>query len=590
VLVPKLVTTLRGYTRAQFGADLTAGIIVGIVALPLAIAFAIASGVTPGRGLWTAIVAGFLISALGGSRVQIGGPTGAFVVIVYGIVQRYGVDGLIVATFMAGIILVAMGLLRFGAAIKFIPHPVTVGFTSGIAVIIFSSQVKDFLGLRMGDVPAEFVEKWRAFAGHADAMNPTALGLAVLALAIIVLWPRVSHRIPGPFVALILTTALVQLFHLPVETIGSRFGAISASVPHPVLPSLGFTQVMTLVGPAFTIAALAAIESLLSAVVADGMIGGRHRSNMELVGQGVANMASALVGGIPATGAIARTATNVKNGGRTPVAGMVHALTLLLITLFVGRWAALIPLATLAAILVVVAYHMSEWRVFVAEFRAPKSDVAVLLTTFLLTVLVDLTVAIGVGMVLAAFLFMKRMADVTNVTAVRRELAADADGAADPYDSDANAMRRRDIPAGVQVYEIDGPFFFGAAERFKDALARVASKPRVLILRMRAVPAIDSTGLRALTDVVRRSRADGTLVLLSDVHAQPMVAIGRSHLLDELGDEQLFGNLDDALNRARAHLGLPELPPPAGTSPTVRRETPVAGEPRQPTGAGAPER
>ncbi|HEU4628616.1 MAG TPA: SulP family inorganic anion transporter [Gemmatimonadaceae bacterium] len=588
MLVPKLVTTLRGYSRAQFGADVAAGVIVGIVALPLAIAFAIASGVTPGRGLWTAIVAGLLISALGGSRVQIGGPTGAFVVIVYGIVQRHGVDGLIVATFMAGIILIAMGLLRFGAAIKFIPHPVTIGFTSGIAVIIFSSQVKDFLGLRMGAVPAEFVEKWRAFAEHANAVNPAAVGTAGIALAIILLWPRVSHRVPGPFVALIVTTALVQGFHLPVETIGSRFGTIDATVPHPVLPALSFAQVTTLVGPAFTIAALGAIESLLSAVVADGMIGGRHRSNMELVGQGVANMASALVGGIPATGAIARTATNVKNGGRTPIAGMTHALTLLVITLFVGRWAALIPLATLAAILVVVAYNMSEWRVFVAEFRAPKSDVAVLLATFLLTVLVDLTVAIGVGMVLAAFLFMRRMAEVTNITAVRRELADEP--AADPYDSDANAVRRRVIPPGVQVYEIDGPFFFGAAERFKDTLAQVAEKPRVLILRLRAVPAIDSTGLRALTDVVRRSRGDGTLVLLSDVHAQPMIAIGRSHLLDEIGDEQLFGNLDDALDRARAHLGLPPAPPPPGVAPTVRRETPPAGEPRPPAGVGAPER
>jgi len=574
VLVPKLVTTLRGYTRAQFGADLTAGVIVGIVALPLAIAFAIASGVTPDRGLWTAIVAGFLISALGGSRVQIGGPTGAFVVIVYGIVQQYGIDGLLVATFMAGIILVAMGLLKFGAAIKFIPHPVVVGFTSGIAVIILSSQVKDFLGLRMGDVPAEFVEKWRAFAEHLGTATPAAVGVATLALLTIMLWPRVSHRIPGPFVALITTTALVHWLGLPVETIGSRFGAISGSLPRPDLPALGFSQVTALVAPAFTIAALAAVESLLSAVVADGMIGGRHRSNMELVAQGVANIGSSLVGGIPATGAIARTATNVKNGGRTPVAGIVHAITLLLITLFVGRWAALIPLATLAAILVVVAYHMSEWRVFVGEFRGPKSDVAVLLTTFLLTVLVDLTVAIGVGMVLASFLFMRRMAEVTNVSALRRELG-EGDEAGDPYETDANAARRRSIPAGVQVYEVDGPFFFGAAENFKDTLARVADRPRVLVIRLRHVPAIDSTGLRALTDVVRRSRKDGTLVLLADVHAQPMIAIGRSLLLDELGDENVFGNLDDALDRARAHLGLPPAPAPPGATPTVRRETPV---------------
>lgn len=577
MLVPKLVTTLKGYTRAQLGADLTAGVIVGIVALPLAIAFAIASGVAPERGLWTAIVAGFLISALGGSRVQIGGPTGAFVVIVYGIVQQYGIDGLVVATFMAGVILVAMGLFRFGGAIKFIPHPVVVGFTSGIAVIIFSSQVKDFLGLRMGDVPAPFVEKWRAFAAHAETADPAAVAVALLALAIILWWPRVSRRIPGPFVALVVTTAIVQGFHIPIETIGSRFGAISASLPHIGLPSLGFGEVTALVAPAFTIAVLAAVESLLSAVVADGMIGGRHRSNMELVAQGVANAGSALVGGIPATGAIARTATNVKNGGRTPVAGIVHALTLLLITLFVGRWAALIPLATLAAVLVVVAYNMSEWRVFVAEFRAPRADVAVLLTTFGLTVLVDLTVAIAVGMVLAAFLFMKRMAEVTNVTVFTREFSDAADQAADPYDADPNAVRRRSIPGGVQVYEVNGPFFFGAAERFKDTLASVSGKPRVLIVRMRDVPTIDSTGLRALTVMVRRARKDGTLVLLSDVHAQPMITIGRSMLLDELGEEQIFGNLDDALNRARAELGLPEVAAPAGTLPTVEREARAAG-------------
>jgi SulP family sulfate permease len=578
VLVPKLVTTLKGYTRAQFGADLTAGVIVGIVALPLAIAFAIASGVTPARGLWTAIVAGFLISALGGSRVQIGGPTGAFVVIVYGIVQRYGIDGLIVATFMAGIILVAMGLFRFGGAIKFIPHPVVVGFTSGIAVIIFSSQVKDFLGLRMGDVPAEFVEKWRAFGANATTLDPAAVGIAALALAIILWWPRLSRRVPGPFVALIVTTAIVQWFGVPVETIGTRFGAISAGLPDIGLPSLGIAEITALVAPAFTIALLAAVESLLSAVVADGMIGGRHRSNVELVAQGVANLGSALVGGIPATGAIARTATNVKNGGRTPVAGIVHAVTLLLITVFVGRWAALIPLATLASILVVVAYNMSEWRVFVAEFRAPKSDVAVLLTTFLLTVLVDLTVAIAVGMVLASFLFMKRMSEVSNVTVFAREFSNSSDHAADPYDADPNAVRRRSIPKGVQVYEVNGPFFFGAAERFKDTLASVAATPRVLIVRMRDVPAIDSTGLRALTVMVRRARKDGTLVLLSDVHAQPMIAIGRSMLLDELGDEQIFGNLDDALNRARAELGLPLAPPPEGAALTVERELRASGE------------
>ena len=359
MLVPKSLTTLRSYDRSQFSADVVAGVIVGIVALPLAIAFAIASGVTPDRGLYTAIIAGFLISALGGSRVQIGGPTGAFVVIVYGIVQRFGIDGLIVATLMAGVILIVLGVARMGAAIKFIPHPVVVGFTSGIAIIIFSSQVKDFLGLKVANLPAEFIPKWRVIASHLDSIDITTAVISMLALAIMLVWPRVSRRIPGPFVALIVTTVVARVFNLPVETIGTRFGAISASFPHPVVPHVTLDQLRGLVAPAFTIALLAAVESLLSAVVADGMIGGRHRSNMELVAQGIANIVSPLFGGIPATGAIARTATNVKNGGRTPVAGMVHALTLLLITLFFGRWAALIPLATLAAILVVVSYHMS---------------------------------------------------------------------------------------------------------------------------------------------------------------------------------------------------------------------------------------
>src|SRR5690242_14888455 len=457
ILIPKLVTELPTYDRSQFQRDVMAGIVVGIVALPLCIAFAIASGVTPDRGLWTGIVAGFLISALGGSKVQIGGPTGAFVVIVYGIVQKYGVDGLTVATLMAGVLLVIMGLARLGTIIKFIPHPVITGFTSGIAVIIFSSQVKDLLGLRMGAVPADFLAKWGEFIKHAGSFSPAAAGTAALTLAIIVLWPKVNRRIPGSFVALIAVTLPASLLHLPVETIGTRFGGLSA-VPHPQIPHLTFTEITGLAAPASTIAALAAIESLLSAVVADGMIGGHHRSNMELVAQGVANIASPLFGGIPATGAIARTATNIKNGGRTPIAGMTHAMTLLLVTLFFGRWAGLIPMATLAAILVVVAYHMSEWRTFAAELRSPKSDVAVLLTTFSLTVLVDLTVAIAVGMVLAAFLFIRRMASVTNVSAVTSELEDDVDD--DSYAASGSVSQRR-IPDGVEIYEINGPFFFG---------------------------------------------------------------------------------------------------------------------------------
>jgi SulP family sulfate permease len=585
VLVPKLVTTLRGYTREQFTSDLTAGVIVGIVALPLSIAFAIASGVGPERGLYTAIVAGFLISVLGGSRVQIGGPTGAFVVIVYGIVQQYGVDGLLVATFMAGIILVGLGVARLGAAIKFIPFPVITGFTSGIALIIFASQIKDFLGIRMGDVPADFVEKIAAYAHNIGLVNPWAIAMSVGSLAILVLWPRVSHRVPGAFVALVAGTLVVALFDLPVETIGSRFGTLDASLPAPSIPNISFATATALVVPAFTIAMLGAIESLLSAVVADGMIGGRHRSNMELVAQGVANIVSPMFGGLPATGALARTATNVKNGGRTPVAGIVHAITLLLITLFFGRWARLIPLATLAAILVIVAYHMSEWRTFRSEFRAPKSDVLVMLVTFTLTVLVDLTVAIEVGMVLAAFLFMRRMAEVTNVRFLSREFGDDARD--DRYTDDPNAVKRRDVPPGVVVYEIDGPFFFGAAEKFKDTLGQIGKNPKVLIIRMRDVPAIDSTGLHALGDIVRRSAKDGTLVLLSDIHAQPMIALGKSGLLDELGDDRVFGNIDDALNGARLHLGLPLMQRPAAAAPPVVRETPpvhtpAAGRPSPP--------
>jgi len=623
-LVPKLVTTLQGYSRDQFVTDLSAGIIVGIVALPLAIAFAIASGVSPERGLFTAIIAGFLISVLGGSRVQIGGPTGAFVVIVYAIVQRHGVEGLAMATVMAGV--VGFGLARLGGAIKFIPYPVTIGFTSGIALIILSGEVKDFLGLE-GPVPAEFLARWRTVAAHFGSLNPWAVAVSLVTLAIIVFWPRLNRRIPSPFVALIVTTAAVQLLHLPVDTIGSRFGVINAALPAPSLPAVTFHQMPGLMGAAFTIALLGAVESLLSAVVADGMIGGRHRSNMELVAQGVANIVSPLFGGIPATGAIARTATNVRNGGRTPVAGIVHAVTLLLITLFFGRWAGLIPMATLAGILVVVAYSMSEWRTFLAEFRAPKSDVAVLLTTFLLTVLWDLTVAIEVGMVLAAFLFMRRMAEVTNISVLTHELQDPKDDfendpnavrrrvflltvlwdltvaievgmvlaaflfmrrmaevtnisvlthelqdPKDDFENDPNAVRRRVVPPGVEVYEITGPFFFGAAETFKERLGRIAVRPKVLILRMRHVPAIDSTGLHALRDLVRRSRRDGSLVLLSDVHAQPVVALERAGLYDELGENNIHGNIDDALNRAREHLGLPPLAAPTFATPTVARE------------------
>jgi SulP family sulfate permease len=572
MLVPKLVTTLKDYNQRQFTADLTAGIIVGIVALPLAIAFAIASGVSPERGLITAVVAGFIISALGGSRVQIGGPTGAFVVIVYGIVQDYGVAGLTVATLMAGVMLVAMGVARLGSVIKFVPTPLVTGFTSGIAIIIFSSQVKDFLGLSMGDVPAHFVEKIGAYSGAITSVSLPAAGIAVLALLIIMLWPRLNVRIPGPFVALIATTALVQLTGLDVETIGSRFGQLSAEIPAPVVPQLGVREVSALVAPAFSIALLGAVESLLSAVVADGMIGSRHRANMELVAQGVANIASPLFGGIPATGAIARTATNVRNGGRTPVAGIVHAFTLLLITLFFGRWAALIPMATLAAILVVVAYHMSEWRTFREELHAPKADVAVLLVTFFLTVLVDLTIAIEIGMVLSAFLFMHRMSEVTAVNAVTRQMARENLQQGDvPLES---LTQPAAIPAGVEVFEISGAFFFGAAEAFKETLRQVGRKPKVLIIRMRDVSLLDATGLRALRDVVRSGRAERTLVLIAEVHAQPRAALERSPVFDELGEGQIYMTLEDALDRAREHM--------ATRSPTPPTPFPAVSKPSSP--------
>jgi len=568
VFVPKLVTTLKDYNRQQFTNDLTAGVIVGIVALPLAIAFAIASGVSPERGLITAIVAGFIISALGGSRVQIGGPTGAFVVIVYGIVQKYGIEGLTVATLMAGFMLLAMGLARLGSVIKFVPTPLVTGFTSGIAVIIFSSQLKDFLGLQMGDVPANFLEKIVAYSQNLASINLAAIGVATLAVVIILVWPRINRRIPSPFVALVVTTAIVSLAHLDVETVGSRFGALSAAIPAPVFPRLGIEELTALVAPAFSIALLGAVESLLSAVVADGMIGSRHRANMELVAQGVANIASPLFGGIPATGAIARTATNVRNGGRTPVAGIVHAITLLLITLFFGKWAALIPMATLAAILVVVAYHMSEWRTFREELRAPRSDVAVLLVTFFLTVIVDLTVAIEIGMVLSAFLFIHRMSEVTAVNAVTRQMALESQDDSDvPLDQ---LTPTRSIPPGVEVFEIRGAFFFGAAEAFKETLTQVGRKPKVLIIRMRDVSLLDGTGLRALRDVVRRSKAERTLMLIAEIHAQPMAALEDSPVYEELGAGQIYMTLEDALDRAREYLTTRQ-PTPVTPFPAAKR-------------------
>lgn len=546
---PKLFTTLRQYDRKQFSKDLIAGIIVGIVALPLAIAFAIASGVSPEKGLVTAVIAGFIISFLGGSRVQIGGPTGAFIVIVYGIVQVYGINGLILATFMAGLMLIVMGLARLGSVIKFIPYPLIVGFTSGIALIIFSSQVKDFFGLHMGAVPAGFIDKWKTYFENFRAINIYALAIALATVLIIFLWPKVTRKIPGSLIAILLTTIIVQYFHLPVETIGSKFGVISSSFPSPVIPELNFTTIKNLIQPAFTIALLAGIESLLSAVVADGMIGGNHKSNMELVAQGTANIFSSLFGGIPATGAIARTATNIKNGGRTPVAGMVHALTLLLIMLVAGKWAAYIPMATLAGILIVVAYNMSEWENFVAVLKGSKSDVAVLLTTFFLTVFIDLTIAIEIGMVLAAFLFMRNMIKFSDVTILTKEID-DSN-----TEKDNEAIGKFIIPRKVEVFEITGPLFFGAAYKFKEAMKLVEKPPKVLIVRMRQVPIIDATGIKILLEVYKESQHKGTKLILSEVHSeQVMEQIKNSQLFVTMREENITTSFPGAISRSKTIL------------------------------------
>jgi SulP family sulfate permease len=570
LFVPKLWTCLReGYSREQLTKDLLAGIIVGIVALPLAIAFGIASGVKPEQGLYTAIVAGFIISALSGSRVQIGGPTGAFIVIVYDIIQRFGYDGLAIATLLAGGLLIVMGLARLGSIIKFIPYPVTVGFTSGIALIIFSGQLRDLFGLSMEQVPSEFIDKLMAYSQHLATISLPAALIGIGTVMTILLWPRITHRIPGSLVAILITTALVTGFDLPVATIGSRFGEVPATLPLPHLPALpGWHDLTRLFSPALTIAILAGIESLLSAVVADGMTERRHRSNMELVAQGVANLVAPLFGGIPATGAIARTATNIKNGGRTPLAGMVHAATLMLILLFFGKWAGLIPMPTLAGILVVVAWNMSEVHLFLKLLHGPRGDVLVLLSTFGLTVLIDLTVAIQVGMVLAAFLFMKRMAEATQVGFITRELRGDEEEEID----DPNSLRLREIPEGVEVFEINGPFFFGAADKFKNALGVISEPPKVLVLRMRHALTLDATALQALESVLARAKREGTQLLLSGVHAQPLVVMDRSGFLQNIGMENVFGNIDDALNRARAIVGDPPVSPPQPFVPTVARE------------------
>ncbi len=545
VFKPKLFSILKeGYSRKQFSKDVIAGIIVGIVALPLAIAFGIASGVTPEKGLVTAIIAGFIISAFGGSRVQIGGPTGAFIVIVYGIVQQYGIGGLTIATLIAGFILVLMGLARLGSVIQFIPHPLIVGFTSGIAVLIFSSQIKDFLGLEISLVPAEFIEKWTAYFTHINSIDFFAAGIGIFTVITTFYFYKITTKIPGALAAILLTTLAVQLFHIPVETIETRFGSIPSSLPVPHLPDIDFETIKALIKPAFTIALLGAIESLLSAVVADGMIGGRHRSNMELIAQGAANIFSSVFGGIPATGAIARTATNVKNGGRTPVAGIIHALVLLLIMLFVGTWAKLIPLSCLAGILVVVAYNMSEWRSFVSVLKGDWSDIVVITLTFLLTIMVDLTVAIEVGMVLAAFLFMRRMAKISNVS-----LMTDDFGEKTEDQNDPEATEKLLIPKGVEVYEVNGPLFFAAAHNFKETLTRTNRSPKYLIIRMRFVPIIDGTGIHNLKEVLKEFKAQGTKTVLSGIQPDVMGSLEKAGLVDWLGRENVCKDIQAALNR-----------------------------------------
>jgi SulP family sulfate permease len=523
-----------------------AGLIVGIVALPLAIAFAIASGVTPEKGLYTAIIAGFLISALGGSRVQIGGPTGAFIVIVFGIVQDYGVSGLTIATFLAGIMVMIMGFARLGAVIKYIPHSLIVGFTSGIALIIFSSQVKDFFELEMGAVPADFLQKWTNYFHHMESVNLFAVGIGLFTVIITLFSGRIITKIPGSLIAIILSTVAVSTLSWPVETIGSRFGDIPTNLPTPTIELPDWDTIRLLIEPAFTIALLCSVESLLSAVVADGMIGGNHRSNTELIAQGLANMGSAIFGGMPATGAIARTVTNVKNGGRTPVAGIIHAFTLLIIMIFIGRWAKLIPLSCLAGILVVVAYNMSEWKSFLSVLRGPREDIIVLLATFFLTVLVDLTVAIEIGMVLAAFLFMRSMAQISKVK------MSDAFPEGLEPKSDPLATEKMNIPAGVEVYEINGPLFFGAVHNFKEAMRSIHSqKPEILILRMRTVPFIDASGLNSLLEFVKSMHANKVKVILSGVQPEVAEELKNARIDFLVGRRNICPHILAALDRAR---------------------------------------
>lgn len=550
VFSPKLVSLVKGgISKKQVGRDIVAGLIVGVVALPLAIAFAIASGVSPDKGLITAIVAGITISALGGSRVQIGGPTGAFIVIVYAIVGQHGIGGLTIATFMAGIIMIAMGFARLGSLLKYIPYPLIVGFTSGIAVIIFSSQVKDFFGMSIPQVPADFIGKWKLYTEHFGEINWYAVALALATVLIVLYFSKVTSKIPGSIVAIVLGTLAVYWFKLPVTTIETTFGEIPNHFSMPAFPKLDLDTVRLLIQPAITIALLGGIESLLSAVVADGMIGGQHRSNTELVAQGAANIFSSLFGGIPATGAIARTATNVRNGGRTPIAGITHAITLLVIMILLAPFAKLIPMACLAGILVVVAYHMSEWRQFKSLLKGNKWDVLVLLVTFFLTIIFDLVIAIEVGVVLSSFALMKRMSESMKIeNAV--ELFPNASGEAEKLFEDELPR----LPKGVSIFEISGALFFGAAQTFQDTLMNMQENPRVLILRMRNVPFIDSTGIYRLTEIIKRFNARGVTVILSGVNPQVKSDLIKADIYAVLDESNLLSDIDSSIKRASAIL------------------------------------
>ncbi len=559
---PKFISVLKNYDRKTFSADLMAGVIVGIVALPLAIAFGIASGVTPEKGIITAIVAGMFISLFGGSKVQIGGPTGAFIIIVYGIIQQYGIQGLTIATLMAGIFLVLLGVLRLGTIIKYIPYPIVVGFTSGIAITIFTTQVKDLLGMHIDKVPADFIEKWGAYIYNIGNIDPWSAAVGIVSVALIASWPmlaRLFHlsplkALPGSLVAIIVMTVAALLLKeyagvTTIETIGDRF-SINSSLPDAVVPQLTWETVKGLVGPAVTIAVLGAIESLLSATVADGVIGDHHNSNTELIGQGIANIVSPLFGGIPATGAIARTMTNINNGGRTPIAGIIHAIVLLLIFLFLMPLAQYIPMACLAGVLVVVAYGMSGWRSFLAMMRNPKSDITVLLLTFILTIIFDLTIAIEFGLICACLLFMRRMAETTDVHAVLDEIDLNDDA-----DMERGNLEHLTIPEGVEVYEINGPYFFGAGNRFEDIMARYGRHPKVRIIRMRKVPFIDSTGLHNLENMCLMSQKEGVTVVLSGVNPKVEAVLKRNNFNQLLGEANICNHIDLALARAREIVG-----------------------------------